>query len=89
MILLASLAWEEASQSQSHRSRSHRRCHHRRRRRPPRPHPPTPGPPSLSSTEDYNQKTSCHQRRCSPRRSGGKAIRPRWTMGCLETWLET
>ena len=78
--MIASLAWEEASRSQS---RSHRRCRHRRWRRPP-PRPPPPGPPSRSSTEDYNQ-TFRRWRRHSPQRSGGKAICPRWTMSFLET----
>jgi hypothetical protein len=34
--------------------------------------------------EDYNQTTR-HRRRRSPQRSGGKAIGPHWTSGCLET----
>ena len=82
--MLASLAWEEASQSQSRHRRSwshhrhHRRCRHR-------PRPPPPGPPSPSSTEDYNPTTFSCRRRRYPRRSGRKAIRPRWTTGCLET----
>ena len=73
--MLASLAWEEVSQTQS--------WSHQRRRRPSPPPPPPLGPPSRSSTEDYNQTTSTHRRRCPPRKSGGQASRPRWMMGCL------
>ena len=85
MILLASLAWEKASQSQSQSQSRHRRYWRRHRPRPRRPPPPPPGPPSRSSTEDYSQKASSHRRRCPPQRNSGLASHPRWMMGCLET----